>query len=76
MREAVFDPNDIAKLVIAYQAALEGLYDGDYDHIPSALLRRTIARQILFETRKGNLDPQRLAEAALRALRRPLLLSA
>jgi hypothetical protein len=75
MRDGVFDPSDIARLDQAYRMALDAARDGFYGHIPEASLQALLARQIILAACKGERDPERLAEAALRSLRRPVLLN-
>lgn len=75
MRDGVFDPADVTKLVGAFTVALESTGDGSYSHIPDPLLRRILARQIILEASRGESDPGHLAEAALRSLKAPLPLA-
>ena len=63
MQPAAFEPEAIAVMSEAFEAALKELQDtGD-------VIREVIARRIITETTLGERDPVRLREAALAGLK-------
>ena len=65
---AVFEPNDIAVLTAAFQAALSKLGLGLVEHTDP--LRTAVAKAIVELAKNGERDPEKLCAAALRILGR------
>jgi hypothetical protein len=65
---AVFEPDDIAVLTAAFQAALSKLGLGLVEHTDP--LRTAVAKAIVELAKDGERDPEKLCAAALRILGR------
>ena len=68
LREASFTPDDVARIVAAYEAALTLLRLGDR----TDSLTEIVARKIIEVVRNGELDPPRICARALLELGVPL----
>jgi hypothetical protein len=68
LQEASFDPDDIERMVKAYEAALQLLRLANR----SDPLAETVARKIIEVTRGGEHDPPKICAKALKELRLPL----
>ena len=69
----VFGPYEIARLSSAYDAALSAVTEdnGRSVGLTAREIRRQLACVIIAEAKVGQLDPERLKEAALQSLAKP-----
>jgi hypothetical protein len=68
LQEAVFPPEDIARMTAAYEAALQLLRLNDRNDPVTEI----VARKIVEVTRKGERDAPRICSRAIRELGIPL----
>jgi hypothetical protein len=66
MKQSAFDSDATAVLAAAYDKAIAGFANGDD---PPKAVQEVIAKRIIVLAAKGERDPSRLCEAALRGLR-------
>jgi hypothetical protein len=70
----VFGPSEIARLSLAYEAAISTVTEettAPSEGLTALEIRRQLASVIIAEAKQGQLDPERLKDAALHSLASP-----